>query len=363
MPRFNLLSTLLLLSLASLSPVSPLSLPARRAFVKAPIIAAASFVAVGAGVIGKSSIDGPKPFTPGGGSMEGKIVVITGANTGLGLESTKRLVEAGARVVMCGRSVERLEKASDSVKALYPKADLDVVELDLGDLSSIAAASKTLNSLVPRIDTLILNAGIMALPKRVTTVDGFERQLGVNHLGHFAFVKGVVGLVGKANDGRVITVASSAQQFGTKASILNLSDQPMYTPWGAYGQSKLANVIFAEELQRRADKAEVKLTSVSLHPGVIATDLGRYMMDTTKPATSLSTFAATAAQKLLRPIPNGANSHVYLASLSTSPEPGAYYTDMKLAKKNVRGGAGDEEVGRRLWEQSEEMTGLKFDFK
>ncbi len=214
--------------------------------------------------------------------LDGRLVVVTGANSGLGLEATALLAERGAIVVMACRSTDRGEAGRAALVERYPDAAdrLRVRALDLADLSSVEAFAVRLGGETDRVDVLLNNAGVMAVPRR-RTADGFELQLGTNHLGHFALTAhlwpllvaaGEVAAATRGGDARVVTVASEAHRFG-RLDRRDLLWEHGYRRWRAYGRSKLANLLFAFELDRRLDPTALPVRSVAVHPGVSGTDL------------------------------------------------------------------------------------------
>ena len=202
----------------------------------------------------------------------GKTIVITGANSGLGLRSAEGLAAHGARVIMACRNAEKAATALEAVKAMATGAPPEVVSLDLADLSSIRKCAEQLNSELDHIDVLMNNAGVMALPLR-RTAEGFEMQFGTNHLGHFALTGQLLPTILKADSPRVVTTSSQAHRPGRiKFDDLNWNKR-RYSKWLAYCQTKLANLLFMYELQRRADAAGSHLLSLAGHPGYAATHL------------------------------------------------------------------------------------------
>jgi NAD(P)-dependent dehydrogenase (short-subunit alcohol dehydrogenase family) len=205
-------------------------------------------------------------------SLTGHVAVVTGANGGLGLASAKALAGAGAHVVMAARDQSKARAAHAEILAAHPDASLEIVELDLGSLDSIAAAARRIVATHPAIDILINNAGLMAMPER-TTADGFEMQFGVNHLGHWALTAQLLPALLAASAARVVTVTSTAHHMGRAVDPSNPHLHGRYKPWRAYGQSKLANYHFAIGLQRRFVAAGVAATSLLAHPGLSNTEL------------------------------------------------------------------------------------------
>jgi protochlorophyllide reductase len=203
--------------------------------------------------------------------MTGKVVIITGANSGLGLESTKALAAKGATVVMACRSLGKAEQAKAEVLQQTPNARLDVMALDNASLESVRAFAEAFKAKYERLDILLNNAGVMAIP-RTETKDGFEMQLGVNHLAHFALTGLLLDLLTNTPGARVHSTSSSAA-FGGSINFADLMGEKAYSRWTAYGQSKLANALFATELNRRLKAAGHNTLANSSHPGLVMTNL------------------------------------------------------------------------------------------
>jgi NAD(P)-dependent dehydrogenase (short-subunit alcohol dehydrogenase family) len=203
--------------------------------------------------------------------QSGRLAVVTGANSGLGLVAARELARAGADVVIACRDVAKGHAAASGIAAHVDGASLEVRELDLADLASVRAFAEQLLASRDRLDLLINNAGVMAAPHR-TTADGFELQLGTNHLGHFALTGLLLPALRETDGARVVTVSSTAARTG-KIDFDDLQGEKSYSRWGAYGQSKLANLLFMLELDRRAKAAGLSLLSVAAHPGYAATNL------------------------------------------------------------------------------------------
>jgi NAD(P)-dependent dehydrogenase (short-subunit alcohol dehydrogenase family) len=205
-------------------------------------------------------------------NQSGRTAVITGANGGLGLESAEALAGAGAHVVMAVRNQEKAKDAVERIRAVHPDASLELIPLDLGDLGSTAAAAEQILANHPSIDLLINNAGVMAMPER-TTVDGFEMQLGVDHLGHFAFTAHLLPAIVRTDGARVVTVTSIARFQGRPLDPDNPHMKGNYGAWRSYGQAKLANYYFGLGLQKKFAEAGVSAQSLLAHPGLSHTDL------------------------------------------------------------------------------------------
>ncbi len=204
--------------------------------------------------------------------LSGKTAVVTGANGGLGLETARALAGAGAHVVMAARDQDKARAAEKSILESHPRASLEVVPLNLGSLASVREAADRILAAHPTIDILVNNAGVMAIPERQTE-DGFEMQLGVNHLGHFALTAHLLPALLRADAARVVSVTSTAHHMGRALDPSNPHLRGTYGPWKAYGQSKLANFHFAIGLQRRFEAAGVPAASLVAHPGLSNTDL------------------------------------------------------------------------------------------
>ena len=202
----------------------------------------------------------------------GRVAVVTGANGGLGLETARALAAKGAHVVMAARDQEKAAAAEADIRSGCVDASLEVVPLDLGDLTSVRAAAGTIAAAHDRIDLLVNNAGLMAMPER-RTADGFEMQFGVNHLGHWAFTALLLEPVLRAGRSRVVTVTSIAHHQGRQLDPDNPHLHGNYAPWKAYGQAKLANFHFGLGLDRHFRAAGVEAASLIAHPGLSNTDL------------------------------------------------------------------------------------------
>ncbi|MBR9998542.1 MAG: SDR family oxidoreductase [Cyclobacteriaceae bacterium] len=290
--------------------------------------------------------------------LAGKIILITGANSGLGFESAKALAGKGATVIMACRNLEKGEKARQQIREEIRGNDPDLRKLDLADLSSVEDFVSGIQSDYNRIDVLMNNAGIMATPYEKTK-SGFEKQFGVNHLGHFALTGRLLNLLLKTPCSRVVNVSSMSSRRG-KINFDNLMGERSYKPWRAYGQSKLANLLFTFELQRRIDAHQADIIAVAAHPGISATNLHRAMSVN----ESLKFIYDNLFKGLIPDAAKGALSQLYAA---TSPEaqPGGYYGPGGWFEAagypsvaSVPAQAQDRETALRLWEISEKLTGV-----
>jgi NAD(P)-dependent dehydrogenase (short-subunit alcohol dehydrogenase family) len=204
--------------------------------------------------------------------LRGRIAVVTGANGGLGLESARALAGAGAHVLMASRDLDKAARAEADIRAGLPAASLEVVPLDLAAQRSVRAAAERVLAAHQRIDILLNNAGVMGIPER-RTEDGFEMQLGVNHLGHWTLTALLLPALLRAAAARIVTVTSTAHHMGRPVDAKNPHLHGTYGPWKAYGQSKLANFHFALGLQRRLAAAGAPAASLVAHPGLSDTEL------------------------------------------------------------------------------------------
>jgi NAD(P)-dependent dehydrogenase (short-subunit alcohol dehydrogenase family) len=298
--------------------------------------------------------------------QSGRTAVVTGANSGLGLVTARELARAGATVVMACRDRERGERALAEVAAAAPDAEVVLERLDLGDLASVRALAEKLSAERAQIDLLINNAGVMA-PPRGETADGFELQLGTNHLGHFALTGRLLAPLFAAPAARVVTVTSPMHRVG-RIDFGNLQREHGYNRWLAYGQSKLANLLFARELQLRLTAAGADAASMAAHPGYAATHL-----QSTGPGAG-GGLAARVWTGLLA-VGNavyaqseemGALPQLYAATAPDVPG-GAFcgpsgFDQMRGHPTLVgsSGAGGDMDVAARLWDVSAELTGVDY---
>jgi NAD(P)-dependent dehydrogenase (short-subunit alcohol dehydrogenase family) len=287
--------------------------------------------------------------------QSGRVAVVTGANSGLGLVTARELARAGAHVVIAIRNLEKGRHAA----ATITNGEVEVRGLDLGDLSSVRSFAEGLDQ--DHLDLLVNNAGVMAPPRRLTK-DGFESQLGTNHLGHFALTGLLLTKLRAAPDPRVVTLSSGAHRIGT-IHFDDLMGERRYNNWLWYGQSKLANLMFCFELQKRATAAGSSLKSLAAHPGYARTNLQfagpkwyeQMVMRVTNPLLGQSAEM-------------GALPTLYAA---TAPElPGGTFVgpDGFMEQRGyphivtAAGKAYDEGAWRRLWETSEQLTGVRYQF-
>ncbi|WP_237478012.1 SDR family oxidoreductase [Lichenibacterium dinghuense] len=297
--------------------------------------------------------------------LDGRRAVVTGASGGLGFETALGLARRGAAVVLAARDPGRAEAARRRIAGAVPGADVGFARLDLADLASVAAFAAGVVASGP-LDVLVCNAGVMAFPTRRTTRDGFEEQFGTNYLGHFALAARLMpALTGAGGAARVVSVASLAHVQG-RIDLDDLQGATRYDPWTAYRQSKLAMLIFARELQRRADAADWPLRAVAAHPGWAVTDIisngpgqGRGGL---KPAMMNLAF-----RLLGQSAADGALPILYAAT-APEAEPGGYYGPTGRGERTgpvgpsrVMPQARDAGVARALWDASERLTGVRFE--
>jgi len=282
----------------------------------------------------------------------GRTAVITGANTGLGYETARALAGKGARVVLAVRNLDKGKAAADLIGRRYPGADVAVQELDLTSLASVRAAADQLRAGHDKIDLLINNAGVMMTPKQ-TTKDGFELQFGTNHLGHFALTGLLLDRVLATPGSRVVTVSSNGHRAG-RIHFDDLQSERRYSRSGAYGQAKLANLLFTYELQRRL--AGTSTIATAAHPGSSATELGRNL-----PKAIEWGFSLTVQDAEMGALPQ------LRAATDPTVSGGQYYgpggfLQMRGYPKVVASNGRSHEVAaqRRLWAVSEELTGVVY---
>jgi len=294
----------------------------------------------------------------------GRNILVTGANSGLGLRTSEALAAKGAAVLMACRNQAKAASALEVVKAAATGPAPEIIALDLADLSSVERAAKEVDAKVERIDTLINNAGVMALPKR-TTADGFEMQLGTNHLGHFALTGRLMGALDRSDSPRVVTVSSNGHRMGKMKWDDLMWESGRYSKWLAYGRTKLANLLFAYELDRRARAAGKPLVSAAAHPGYANTNLsaqGPELSGRKAFLTVVHGFEGMLAQSDRQ----GALPQLYAATMPDVAG-GSFYGPDGLMKQrgypeaqdsNAR--SHDEADAARLWKWSEGKTGVTF---
>jgi NAD(P)-dependent dehydrogenase (short-subunit alcohol dehydrogenase family) len=295
--------------------------------------------------------------------QSGRVALVTGANSGLGLATARELARAGAAVILACRDPEKGVAAVEEIRSQLPDARVELVGLNLADLSSVRTVAEQFTGAQAPLDLLINNAGVMA-PAYAKTVDGFELQFGTNHLGHFALTGLLMDSLMKAPEPRVVTVSSGAHRMG-EINFDDLQSEQGYKRWQAYGQSKLANLLFAFELDRRAREASRQLRSMAAHPGYSATNL-----QFAGPSAFIERFTMRFTNVLIaQGADKGALPTLYAATVPDL-EGGSYigpdgWQEARGHPKIVeaRRSAYNEELADRLWEVSEELTGVRFDLQ
>jgi len=296
--------------------------------------------------------------------LKGKIAVVTGANSGLGYYTCLELARKGAHVVLAARNKEKGFAALERIKLEVPEADLQFMKLDLANLETIKHFADAFIEEYERLDILINNAGVMAIPLR-RTAQGFEMQFGTNHLGHFALTALMTDFMELSPRARIVNVSSLMHKFG-KINFEDLNSEKSYSKWTAYSQSKLANLLFTVELHNRLRQAGKHTSVMASHPGYAATNLqtrGGEMEGSKANVVVNNIMNAIIAQ----PAWKGALPSLYAATCPDA-ESGKFYGPSGLG--SVRGYPREEkidpklirpEVAKRLWEESEKLTGIKFE--
>jgi len=296
------------------------------------------------------------------GDQSGRIAVITGATSGLGLETARVLAQHGATVVLAARDPVKSSAAQATIRGGQPSAKVETAQLDLGSLESVRAAAADLTARFPRLDLLINNAGVM-MPPYSLTKDGFELQFGTNHLGHFALTGLLMTSLLAQPGSRVVTVSSNGHRAG-RMNFADLQSARHYQKMAAYGRSKLANLMFTYELQRRLAAARAQTIALAAHPGTARTDLARHMPG----------FAQSAMSPRLGPlnswwVQDGSMGALPTLRAATDPDAigGTYYGPdgafqftgyPVVVTSSVR--SHSREAQRRLWVESEQLTGITY---
>jgi NAD(P)-dependent dehydrogenase (short-subunit alcohol dehydrogenase family) len=285
--------------------------------------------------------------------LSGRVAVVTGANSGIGFETARALAAKGARVVLACRNSQKGGKAERRILAEAPGAQARFVQLDLASLGSIAAFCKDLAASESKLDILCNNAGVM-MPPLGRTADGFETQFGTNHLGHFALTGGLLPLIRTAPEARVVSVSSLAHYWG-RIDFDNLNAEQRYNRTLAYGQSKLANLLFIRELERRLRATSESAVAVAAHPGSTRTNLQQH-----------SRLMHTVVRAFSQKPPEGALPTLYAAT-ATGLSGGDYFGPGRMlemvgppGKARSTPASKSLETARRLWEVSEELTSVSF---
>lgn len=296
--------------------------------------------------------------------LSGRTAFITGANSGLGQETARAMAAKGAHVVLAGRDQAKLDEAVAAILATVPKAQLDTITVDLASLESIRAATSRARQRFAKIDLLINNAGVMATPFE-HTADGFERQFGTNHLGHFALTAELMPLIEAGDAKRIVNLSSRGHHMGpVHFDDPNFVHRP-YDPWSSYGQSKTANVLFSVGIEARY--AVMGIHAYAVHPGGIETNLGRHMTQEMREAL-MARITSRDGGFAWKTIPQGAATSCWAATAPELEGKGGVYcedchvaeVDDESASGGVRSYALNPSFADQLWKLSEELTGAKF---
>jgi NAD(P)-dependent dehydrogenase (short-subunit alcohol dehydrogenase family) len=291
----------------------------------------------------------------------GRVVLVTGANSGIGLQTARILAGRGAHVVMACRTRSKAEAAKSDVLKASPDAAVSLIDLDLGSLASVREAAAACGEQFDRLDLLINNAGVMATP-RGKTVDGFETQFGTNHLGHFALTGLLMPSWNTTEHSRIVTISSLAHRMG-RINFDDLQSQKRYQSWPAYGQSKLANLLFTLELQRRLLAADSSTIAVAAHPGLSNTGL----MGSIGGVLGAVGAAVKPLSGLVMQGPEMGALPTVRAAVDPNANGGDYYgpdgfMEQRGLPKKVGSAPASKDlaVAKRLWTVSEELTGVSY---
>jgi NAD(P)-dependent dehydrogenase (short-subunit alcohol dehydrogenase family) len=292
--------------------------------------------------------------------QHGRIAVVTGANGGLGLETARALAAKGAHVVMAVRNQDKAQAAVEDIRATVPQASLELVALDLASQASVRAAAERIAAAHENIDLLINNAGVMGIPE-AKTVDGFEMQFGVDHLGHWSLTALLLPALLRTPGARIVTVTSTAHHMGRAVDPANPHLTGRYRPWRAYGQAKLANYHFGLGLQHELAKAGAGVGSLIAHPGLSNTDLQAVSVRETGGGASQRFFLGLAQRSGMTPA-DGALSQLRAAT-DPAAKGGDFYgpkfvNNGSPVRKPVLRTLGMDKAIAALWEVSERETGL-----
>lgn len=282
-----------------------------------------------------------------------KTVIITGANTGIGLETALDLAKRDARIIIACRDLEKAKAAKSKIEAETGSNKIDFKHLDLSSFNSIRAFAGEINKTEPKLDILVNNAGVMKVPQGKTK-DGFETQFGINHLGTFLLTNLLLDLMKKNEKGRIVTLSSIAHLFALRIKWNDLNFSKNYKPMDAYNASKLMNILFTRELSQRL--AGSGITTYAVHPGVVDTELNRTVGEDKTFYGWLTDFCFRRKAFIKTP-KHGAQTSIYCA---IAPElegvSGKYYSNCKTAWTSP---LVNDKNASRLWRVSEELTGLR----
>ncbi len=295
--------------------------------------------------------------------LTGKVAIVTGANSGIGLEAALALARKGAHVVIASRNLEKCDETAAQIRARTPACLLEVIRLDLADLATVRAFASAFRDGHDRLHLLVNNAGVMAIPYR-KTVDGFEMQFGTNHLGHFALTGLLLDIILNTPGARVVIVSSSAHTMGS-VRFDDLQRQRSYSKWEAYGQSKLANLLFAYELQRRFAAIGANAMSVAAHPGYAATNL--QTVGPQMEGARLQLWGMKLANRLLAQSKEMGALPTLYAATAPDVQGGDYigpdnFKEWRGHPTTVHSNTAsyDEATAGRLWDVSVDLTGVDY---
>ncbi len=296
------------------------------------------------------------------GDQSGRIAVITGANSGLGLETARVLAGHGATVVLAGRDEGKTAAAADGLRRELPDAAVETAEVDLASLAAIKTAAADLTARYPRLDLLINNAGVMFTPYSLTK-DGYELQFGTNHLGHFALTGLLMPSLLAAPGSRVITLSSNGHRAG-RVNFADLQSARHYNRYAAYGRSKLSNLLFTYELQRRLAKVRAQTLALAAHPGTARTNLTRHMSPLSNAAmdprfTALNSWWVQDGKMGALPTLRAATDPAAIGGTYYGPDGFMQLTGYPVVVTSSSRSQSREDQ-RRLWVESEQLTGIKY---
>ena len=318
-------------------------------------------IAAGAGVVGLAGFAIARKYFAGGvckikKDLKGQVIIITGSSAGIGKETAKVLAGMGATVILANRDEARTLPILQEIKKETKNEDVEFIRLDLADLKSIKEFVEKFKSRYQSLNILINNAGVMWIPDRKETKDGFEMQMGTNHLGHFYLTTLLLDILKKSAPSRIINVSSSGHTFTNTMGWDDLLFEKKYDMFEAYYRSKLANVVFSKELDRRLADANIK--AVSLHPGAIPSELTRNLNDKLHYKILNNVIIAPLMYIFGKSLLQGAQTTLYCALEDHEKlVGGGYYTDCKLNAENPE--ARKAENWSRLWEESEKLIKAK----
>lgn len=290
-------------------------------------------------------------------NLTGKITIVTGANSGIGLETARAFTAHGATVVMACRNPAKAQSAASEIRNINPKAKLDLLELDLASLESVRKFADDFSTKYNQLDILANNAGVMALPEHHKTANDFEMQFGTNHLGHYALTGLLLPLIKKTPGARVVTVSSQAHKFG-KFDPENLNAEKGYQKMGAYGLAKLSNLLFTYSLQHKFKQFNINAIAAAAHPGWTATNLQKY--------SSVFMFG----NKLFAQSPPMGALPTIRAAVAIDVKGGEYYGPKnwggwrgQAVKVQSNTASHNEADAQALWEVSEKLTAVQYNFE